>query len=173
MLLNCGFEEDFESPSDSKEIKPLNSKGNQPCIFIRTDAQAEAPTFWPSEAKNWVTGKDPDAGNNWSQEEKGTTQDEKVGWHHWLNRHESEQAPEVGDGQGSLVCWSPCGGNKLDTTEWLNWLSDLWLQMWSFLENIQCLLEKKVKSTFFGYNYWYISIRCNDPMYHLKLVFPY
>ena len=96
------LEKTLESPLDCKEIQPVCPKGNQPWIFIgRTDAETEAPTLWPPDAKNWLIGKDPDAGKDWRQE-KGTTEYKKVGWHHWLVGHEFEQAPEVGDGQGSL-----------------------------------------------------------------------
>ena len=81
----------LENPLDSKEIKPVNPEQNQPWIFIgRTDAEAETPILWPPHAKNWLIWKDPDAGNNWRQEEEGTTEDEMVGWHHRLNRHEFE-----------------------------------------------------------------------------------
>ena len=80
-----------ESPLNSKEIKPVNPKGNQSWIFIgRTDAEAEAPILWPPDTKGWLIGKDPDAGKDWRQEEKGTTEDEMVGWHHWLDGHEFE-----------------------------------------------------------------------------------
>ena len=89
----------FESLLDSKEIKPVNSKGNQPWIFPgRTDAEAETPILWPPDEKNWLIGKDPDAGKDWGQEEKGETEDVMVGWHHWLSGHEFDQAPGVGDG---------------------------------------------------------------------------
>ena len=92
----------------SKEIKPVNPKGNQSWIFIgRTDAEAEAPIIWPPDAKSRLIGKDPDAGKIWRQEEKGMTEDEMFWWHHQLNGYESEQAPGVGDGQGSVVCCSP------------------------------------------------------------------
>ena len=81
----------FESPLDCKEIKPVHPKGNQSWIFIgRTDAETETPVLWPPDAKNWLTGKDTDAGKDWRQEEKGTTEDEMVGWHHQLNGHEFE-----------------------------------------------------------------------------------
>ena len=104
------------------EIKPVNSKGNQAWIFIgSTDGEAEAPILWPPDVKNWLVVKDPDAGKDWRQEEKGMTEDEMVGWHHWLDGHELEQALGVGDGQGSLVCCSPWGRKELDTTERLNW----------------------------------------------------
>ena len=98
------LEKTLLSPVDSKEDKPVNPKGNQSWIFIgRTDVEAEAPnTFWPPDVKNWLIGKDPDAGKDWRQEEKGTTEDEMVGWHHQLDGHEFEQAPGVGDRQASL-----------------------------------------------------------------------
>ena len=105
------------SPLDSKEIKPVNSKGNQPWIFIaRTDAEAEAPILWPPDVKNWLTGKDPDAGKDWWQE-KGMTEREMAGWHHWLNGHELEHTLGDGEGQGSLACCSPWFYQELDTTE--------------------------------------------------------
>ena len=111
----------LESPLDCKEIKQVNPKGNQPWIFIgRTDVEAEAPKFWPPDAKSRLTGKDPDAGKDWRKEEKGTTEDEMVGWHHRLDGHESEQTLGVGDGQGGLACCSPWGHKELDTTERLN-----------------------------------------------------
>jgi len=90
-------------------------------VIGRTNAEAETPILWPPHAKSWLTGKNPDAGKDWRQEEKGTTENEMVGWHHWLSGHEFELAPEVGDGQGSLVCCSPGCHKELDTTEWLNW----------------------------------------------------
>ena len=113
------LEKALESLWDCKEIQPVHSKGNQPWILIgRTDT--EAPIFWPLDVKNWFTGKDPNAGKCWRQE-KGTTEDEMVGWHHWLNGHEFEEALGVGDGQGSLTCYSPWGHKELDKTEQLNW----------------------------------------------------
>ena len=94
----------LESPLDSREIKPVHPKENQPWILIgRTDAEAEAPILWPSDSKSWLIGKDPDAGKDWRQEEKGTTEDEMVGWHHWLNGHKFEQTVGHGEGQGSLA----------------------------------------------------------------------
>ena len=98
----------LESPLDCKEIKPVNPKGNQSWIFIRrTDAEAEAPIPWPPDAKSWLIRKDPDVGKDWKQ--KGMTKDERVGWHHWCNGQKFEQAPENGEGQGSLACCSPWG----------------------------------------------------------------
>ena len=115
------LEKTLEKPLVCKEIKPVHPKGNQSWIFIgRTVAQAETTILWPPDAKNWLIGKDPDAGKDWRREEKGMT-DEMVGWHHWLNGHEFQQAPGVGDGQGGLVCCSPWGRKESDTTEWLNW----------------------------------------------------
>ena len=112
------FEETLESPLYCKEIKLVNPKGNQSCIFIgRTDVETEAPIFWLPEAKRWLIRKDPDAGKDWRQERKGMTNDGIVGWHHWLNGHEFEQAPGDGEGQGSLECCSPWGHKELDRTE--------------------------------------------------------
>ena len=116
------LEKTLESPLDCKKIQPVSPKGNQSWIFMgRTDAKAETPILWPPDAKNWLTWKDPDAGKDWRQEEKGMTEDEMVGWHHQLDGHELEQAPGVGDGQGSLACCSPWGCKELDMTERLNW----------------------------------------------------
>ena len=108
------LEKTLESPLDCKEIKQVHPKGNQSWIFIgRTDAKPEAPILWPPDAKKWLTGKGPDAGKDWRQEEKGRTEDEMAGWHHWLDEHEFEQAPGVGDGQRSLVCCSPRSHKEL------------------------------------------------------------
>ena len=108
-----------ESPLDSKEIKAVNSKENQSWTFIgRTDA--EPPILWPPDAKSQLIGKDPDAGKDWRQEEKGTTEDEMVGWHHWLNGHEFEQARGNGEEQASLVCCSSWCCKESDRTSWLS-----------------------------------------------------
>ena len=118
--LRC-LEKTLESPLDSKEIKPVNPKGNQPWIFIgRTVAEAEAPIPWPPDAKTQLIRKDPDAGKDWRQEEKGETEDEMVGWQHQLNGHEFEQAPGDSEGQESLACCSPWGRKESDMTEWMN-----------------------------------------------------
>ena len=102
------LEKTLESPLDCKKIKSINPKGNQSWTFIGgTDAEAEAPILWLPDAKSWLIGKDPDVGKDRRQEEKGTTEDEMVGWHCQLDRHEFEQDPGVGDGQGSLACCSP------------------------------------------------------------------
>ena len=125
------LEKTLESSLDCKEIKPVHSKGNQSWIFNgRTDVEAEAPIFqWsigvlqsaPPDAKNWLIGKDSDAGKDWRQEEKGMTAGKTAGWHHQLDGHEFEQALGVGDGQGRLVYCSPWGRKELDMTEQMNW----------------------------------------------------
>ena len=115
------LEKTLESPLDCKEIRPDHPKGNQSWIFIgRTDAAAETPILWLPNAKNRLIGKDPDAGQDWRQEEKGMTEDEMVGWHHQLDGHEFEQALGVGDGQGGLACCSPWSCKESHTTERLN-----------------------------------------------------
>ena len=111
----------LESSLDCKEIQPVYLEGNQSWIFIgRTDAEAETPILWPPDAKNWLIGKVPDTGKDWRQEEKGTTEDKTVGWHHRLNGHEFEQTPGDSEGQGILACWSPWGCKHSDMTEQLN-----------------------------------------------------
>ena len=111
-------EKTLESPLDCKEIQSVSPKGNQSWIFIgRTDAEAEPPLLWPPDAKNWLIGKDPDAEKDWRRKEKVKTEDEVVGWHHWLYGHEFEQAL----GQGRLACCSPWGCKESDTTKRLNW----------------------------------------------------
>ena len=109
------LEKMLESPLDSNEVKLVNSKRNQPWIFIgRTDA--EAPILWPPDAKSWLTGKDTNAGKNWGQEEKGAREDENIGWHHWLNGHESEKTQGDCEGQGGLAGCSPWGHKESDMT---------------------------------------------------------
>ena len=116
------LEKTLKCPLDYKEIQPVNPKGSQSWIFIgRTDAETEAPILWPPDAKSWLIGKDPTAGQDWRQEEKGMTEDEMVRWHHHLNGHEFEQALGIGAGQQGLACCSPWGPKELDMTEWLNW----------------------------------------------------
>ena len=115
----------LESPLDCKEIPPVHSEGDQPWDFFgRNDAKAETPVLWLPHAKSWLIGKDSDAGRDLGQEEKGMTEDEMAGWHHWLNGHESEWTPGVGDGQGGLECCDSWGCKESDTTERLTW-SDL------------------------------------------------
>ena len=105
-----------------KEIQPVHSKGDQPWDFFgKNDAKPETPVLWPSHAKSWLIGKDSDAGRDWGQEKKGTTEDEMAGWHHWLDGCESEWIPGVGDGQWGLLCCDSWGRKESDMTEWLNW----------------------------------------------------
>ena len=118
------LEKTLESPLDCKEIQPVHPKGDQSWVFIgRIDAEAETPILWPPDAKSWLIWKDPDAGKDWGQEEKGMTGDEMAGWHHRLDGHEFGWTPGVGDGQGGLACCR----KESDTTERLNWteLGDL------------------------------------------------
>ena len=115
------LEKTLESHLDSKEIQPVHPKGNQSWIFIRrTDVEAETPILWPPDEKRWLISKDPDATKDWRQGEKGTTEDEMLGWHHKLNGHDFEQALGGGEGQESLACCSPWGRKELDTIEALN-----------------------------------------------------
>ena len=133
-------EKTLESPLDCKEIQPEHLKGSQSWIFIgRTDAEAETPILWPLGVKNWLTGKDPDAGKDWRQEEKGMTEDEIVGWHHWVNGHGFEQATGFGEGQGNLACCSSWGCKESDMTEWLNWTKHRHL-IWCY--NVYTLILK-------------------------------
>ena len=128
MLWTTVLEKILESSLDSKEIKPVNPKENQPWIFIeRTDVEAETPVLWPPGVNSWLIWKDPDAGKDWRREVKGTTEDEMVGWHHWLNWHEFEETLGVGDGEGSLVCCSPWDHRvgHYWATELTNWLKYL------------------------------------------------
>ena len=135
------LEKTLESPLDCKEIQPVHPKGNQYWIFIgRTDAEAETPVLCPPDAKNQLIGKDPDTEKDWRRE-KMTTVDEMVGWHHQLDGHEFEQAPGVDDGQRSLACWSLWGGKESDMTEWLNWLTNVYTDLFllfTYLVIIHC-----------------------------------
>ena len=127
MLKNWCFwtvvlEKTLSSPLDCKQIQLVHPKGDQSWVFIgRTDVEAETPTLWPPDAKSWLIGKDPDAGNDWGQEEKGTTEEEMAGWHHRLDAHEFGWTPGVSDGQGGLVCSESWGHIESDMTERMNW----------------------------------------------------
>ena len=132
------LEKTLESPLDCKEIQPVHPKGNQPWIFIgRTDTEAEAPILWPPDAKNWLIGKDPDSGKGWRQEEKGTTEDEMVGWHRRLDGHESEQAP---------ACWTgkPCVLQSIRSQRVRHdWVTELnWTDGWELGLGIQDFKSK-------------------------------
>ena len=121
MLFNGGVGESWESLG-LQEIQPVHPKGDESWIFIgRSDVEAESPILWPPDVKSWLIWKYPDAGKDWGQEEKGTTEDEMVGWYHQLNGHGFGWTPGVGDGQGGLSCCTSWGRKELDSTEWLNW----------------------------------------------------
>ena len=122
------LEKTLESPLNCKEIQPVHFEGDQPWDFFgRNDAKAETPVLWPPHAMSWLIRKDPDAGRDWGQEEKGTTEDEMAGWHHWLDGREFEWTLGVGDGQGGLACCDLWGHKESDTTEWLNWTELNWI----------------------------------------------
>ena len=128
-------EKTLENPLDYKEIQPVHPKGNQSWIIIgRTDVKVETPILWPPDMKSWLVWKDPDAGKDWGQEGKGTTEDEMVGWHHRLNGHEFGWIPGVGDRQGGLACCSLWDRKESDMTERLNWrylkYTVWWLDIW-------------------------------------------
>ena len=115
------LEKTLESPLDCKEIQTVHPKGDQSWVFIgRTGVEAKTQ-LWPPDVKNWPIWKDPNAGKDWGQKEKGTIEDEMVGWHHWLNGHGFRWTPGVGDGQGGLACCGSWGHKESDKTEWLNW----------------------------------------------------
>ena len=110
------------------KIQPVHPKGDQSWVFTgRIDVEAETPILWPSDVKSWLIRKDPDAGKDWGQEEKGTTEDEMAGWHQRLNGHGFGRTPGVGDGEGGLACCSSWGRKELDTTERLNWTELNWI----------------------------------------------
>ena len=141
-LLNCGVGEDLESPLDCKEIQPVHSEGDQPWVFLgRNDAKAETPVLWPPHAKSWLIGKDSDAVRDWGQEEKGATEDEMAGWHHWFNRCEFEWTPGIGDGQEGLACCNSRGHKELGTTEWLNWTELNWTSL--VAQKVQICLQSR------------------------------
>ena len=144
MLLNCGVEKTFESPLDCKEIQPVHSEGDQPWVFFgRDDAKAETPVLWPPHVKSWLIGKDSDAGRDWGQEEKGTTEDEMAGWHHHLDGRESGWTQGVGDGQWDLACCNSWGHKESDRTERLNWLTD-----WGILGILPAFCKEVWKTTY-------------------------
>ena len=125
------LEKTLESPLFCKEIQPVHSEGDQPWNFFGgNDAEAETPVLWPPHAKSWFIGKDSDAGRDWGQEEKGTTEDEMAGWHHRLNGHGLGWIPGVGDGQGGLACYDSWGHKESDTTERLNWTELNGMEAW-------------------------------------------
>ena len=146
------LEKILESHLDCKKIQPVHSKGDQSWVlFGRNDAKVETPVLWSPDAKSWLIGKDSDAGRDWGQEEKWTTEDEMAGWHHWLNGREFEWTLGVGDGQGGLACCDSWGCKESDTTEWLIW-SDLILPVINaihiYCEIIENIQKQKIKIIF-------------------------
>ena len=146
MLLNCGVGEDSWESLGWQGDPSVHSEGDEPWDFFgRNDAKAETPIFCPLHVKSWLIGKDSYAGRGWGQEEKGTTEDEMAGWHHWLDGREFEWTPGVGDGQGGLVCYDSWGRKESDTTERLNWTELNW--MTNAVEHLfVCLLATCISS---------------------------
>ena len=132
------LEKTLESPLDCKEIQPVHSEWDPPWDFFgRNDAKAETPVLWPPHVKSWLIGKDSDAGRDWKQEEKGTTEDEMAGWHHWLDGCESERTPGVGDGQGGLACCDSWGRRvRHDWATELNWIHETTGKIWTLIKNV-------------------------------------
>ena len=122
------MEKTLQSPLDCKEIQSVHPKDQSWVFTGRTDVEAETAILWPLDAKSWLIWKDPDAGKDWGQEEKGTTEDEMVGWHHRLNGHGFGWTPRVGDVQGGLACCGSWGHKESDTTEWLNWTELIYIK---------------------------------------------
>ena len=138
MLLNCGVGKDSWESLGLQGGPPVHPKGDQFWVFFgRTDAEAETPVLWPPHAKSWLTGKDPGAGRDWGQEEKGTAEDKMAGWHHWLDGRESEWTLGVGDGQGGLACcnsWVTKSWTRLSDWTELNWTDVIYqLHSWAFI----------------------------------------
>ena len=138
----------LEGSLDCKEIQPVHPKGDQSWVFIgRADVEAETPILWPPDAKSWLIGKDPDAGKDWGQEAKGTTEDKMFGWHQRLDGHGFGWTQGVGDGQGGLECCSPWGHKESDMTERLNW-TELNLNINSFYPDCHLMKYILVSSPF-------------------------
>ena len=180
------LEKTLEGPLDCKKTQPVHLKGNQSCIFIgRTDAEAETPVLWPPHEKSWLIGKDSDVGRDWGQEEKGMTEDEMAGWHHWLDGRECEWTPGVGDGQGGLAGCVSWGHKESATTERLIWSDLICLRalkihvhaknyIWMFIAVLfitaktwsqwKCtLLDKKRSKMWYIHTLkYYSTIRCNE-----------
>ena len=145
------FEKTLGSPLNCKEIQPVHPKGDQSWVFIeRTDVKAETPILWLPDVKSWLIGKDPDAGKDCGQEEKGMTEDEMVGWHHWLNGHGFEWTPGVGDGQRGLACcgsWGCKSRTRLSDWTELNWTE---LSIDNFTEKCDCLIFSQCNMLIFN-----------------------
>ena len=136
-----------------REISPKYSFQYSSFLNIgRIDAEVEAPILWPPDAKSWLIGKDPDAGRDWGQEEKGMTEDEMAGWHHWLDGRESDWTPGVGDGQGGLACCDSWGRKESDTTERLIWSDLIWSEVRLTEKSGSLNTQKKKKTNTHSWN---------------------
>ena len=165
MFWTVVLEKTLESLLDCKEIQPVHS-GDQPWDFFgRNNAKVETPVLWPPHVKSWFIGKDSDAGRDWRQEEKGTTEDEMAGWHHRLDGRESEWTPGFGDGQGGLACCDSWDHKVLDTTERLNWLTEL-TDVIFHRECSNCPWEEYI---FFGGEWIHVYVWLSPFTVHLKL----
>ena len=134
------LEKTLESPLDCEEIQLVHPKGNESWIFIgKTDVEAETQVLWLPDAKSWLIWKDPAAGRDWRQEEKGSTEDDMAEWHHRLDAHEYGWTLGVDDGQGGLACCNSWGGKESGTTEWLNWTELMADSRWGLSENSKIL----------------------------------
>ena len=143
------LEKTLESPLDCKEIQPVYPKGDQFWVFIgRTDVEAETLILWPPDGKSWLIWKDPDAGKDWGQEKKGTTEDEMVRWHHRLNGHRFGWTLEAGDGQGGLACYGSWGHKESDTNEQLNWLTDSFIHYILHITHIHLPVSQPSKMSY-------------------------
>ena len=158
-----------ESPLGSRETQPVHPKGDQSWVFT-----AETPILWPPDAKSWLIWKDTDAGKDWGQEEKGMTEDEMVGWHHWLNGHGFGWTPGVGDGQGGLACCSSCVCKESDMTEQLNWTElksslhysfkfHVWLKIFKIKNFKYCKLGESLK--------WYLILAQSFSCHYSLIIF--
>ena len=159
------LEKTLASPLDCKGIQPVYSKGDQFWVFFgRNDAKAETPVLWPPHVKSWLIGKDSDAGRDLGQEEKGTTEDEMIGWHHQLDGREFEWSLGVGDGQGGLVCCNSWGRNESDMTEQLNWTED---ELFVLFSNLGLIMAQQtsIHVNCFMPRGWHTSCHPNSKMH--------
>ena len=159
MLLNCGVGEDSWESLGLQRVPTSPSEGDQPWVFFgRNDAKSETAVLWPPHAKSWLIGKDSDAGMDWGQEEKGTTEGEVARWHHWLDGREFEWTPGDGDGQGGLACCDSWDHKESDTTEWLNWTElRTHLKSFFFILRHKTWAEATVENVEYWSNLWVIK----------------
>ena len=160
------LEKILESPLDCKKIQSVHSERDQSWVFFeRTDTEVETPILWPPHAKSWLIGKDSDAGRDWGQEEKWTTEDEMAGWHHWLDGSEFEWTLGVGDGHGGLACCSSWGRKESDTTERLNWTELNWiLKNLAEAKDLNGFCKRTLLQTFYP---WMLLVWASECLNHL------